>query len=539
MSRILLTAAALLGFAGLAGTAHALPDPTETHVFSCLRTVNLVWNDGSGTGNVSGRVYRPSTFENGACTTNWPAERLPLVVLAHGNGYAHTAYSYLAHHLALNGFVVATVNTGNLTDAWDRADKLITYTHGMYNFWADGIHLTNQVGLVGHSRGGEGVAAMAVRSKQQGRPWSVQAVVALAPTDAESPGIRLSLNATPALLVLHGTHDGDVVGRCTGGNPHPFCAGAAPTSDPGTGFSLYDRAGSIGLNSVVPGHWITKAMVSMAGGTHGCFSDQALPLFEGRGTLSCNAVRDVTAGYVNAFLRWQINNDPWQDWFDGTQTLPAVTANGVSVQQQFEGSFPRVLDDFETGTILVNNLGGPVNVVNVDMVEGPMWALDSQSPANGRHFSVPHDDTGSRIAWDGPAFLLKAVHWGVPFAQRNVTGFGFLSLRAAQMYSSLLNNTGATDFRIYLVDIAGNSASVDASSYGGVAQPDPFTLMTLEGTSGIVGGDYSKTTLATLRIPLTDFAGVDLANIDHVSLTFGNGGHPTGEILLDDLMFSD
>ena len=80
----------------------------------------------------------------------------------------------------------------------------------------------NNVGIVGHSRGGEAVIRAARINTAEALGWQIRAGVSIAPTDYHhygDPGVPL--------LVIYGSNDGDVAGTW----PDRTC------------FNIYDEAG--------------------------------------------------------------------------------------------------------------------------------------------------------------------------------------------------------------------------------------------------------------------------------------------------------
>ena len=84
----------------------------------------------------------------------------PLVVIVHGQGHDYQGYDYLLNHWAMNGFIAASiylVNAGGVQTGTDRA--LIMFEHLEILKTLFGSKAANNVGIMGHSRGGEGVAS--------------------------------------------------------------------------------------------------------------------------------------------------------------------------------------------------------------------------------------------------------------------------------------------------------------------------------------------------------------------------------------------
>lgn len=182
------------------------------------------------------------------------AERSPVVVLMHGRHGtcdlagvtevlgppcpeappavepvdSYTGYDYLAENLASHGYVVASLSANHINDhdndlsavgddsgATARARLLLSFLDDLRAVEAgEGPeplrHLKGKldlgrVGLMGHSRGGEGVARAATLNAEWPEPHALAAVFALAPTDFD----RHVVEGIP-LAVLLPYCDGDV-----------------------------------------------------------------------------------------------------------------------------------------------------------------------------------------------------------------------------------------------------------------------------------------------------------------------------------------
>jgi len=148
------------------------------------------------------------------------------------------------------------------------------------------------------------------------------------------------------------------------------------------------------------------------------------------------------------------------------------------------------------------------------------------------------------LAWDGPAELNASI----PSSKDDVRGFKNLAMDVAVNYFDPRNgNAGISDsaytrlaggsptdphaadqnFDVVLTDSHGKTASVAANNpaYG-------------TATEESVGTTRRHILLNELRIPLTDFSGVDLSSIRKVSLDFG-GETPSGSIQLANMRFQE
>jgi hypothetical protein len=509
-------------------------DPTVDLEYGCYYFGNYTWNDGSGAGNVSGRVYWPSD-----CSGSTPPGLHPLVLLMHGDGHSHLDYGYLMSHLARNGFIAATIsNSGsNLT----RAGQALTYLSFLRDHWTHRTHISNSIGLIGHSRGGEAVLTVARRIEELGLSHDVDAIISLAPTDnVEGGGLHESIEGgeSESYLVIYGTHDEDVLGPCISGTA-PSCSDAL--SEPfRSGFGLFDRAGVESGTEPLPIYddVVTRAMLFVQGANHNGFRSTCNIAMPPPGQLSCDEHKDVARGYMHAFLRWRLRGEaPYKDFFTGRWTPEAIAAAGTIVRTQYvEGYGRRVVDDFSDASFATNALGGSTWTGGVLQLahHGPLWQYSD---------TCPHDTRGAVVQWAPPGFApylrLSIPDTQTPFGDRHrdVREFEFLSIRAGQVHGSAYNaDETPKDFWIALSDASGATSSwVRASS----AAELPYPL-----TANLVNGFGQTATtvssaMSTVRVPLCRFAGVDLEDVTTISLWFTVPGSTSGELILDNLEFTD
>lgn len=142
----------------------------------------------------------------------------PLVLAVHGNftaGSSEEGFDYLGSALASRGYVVVSVdqnflNTGVIggaTQGLDQARPWLLHQH--LQLWHEsppipGLVDTSAIALLGHSRGGEAVAAAAATS-----PVPVHSVIALAPSDGLVSTTPVVLDDL-SYLTMAGSYDADV-----------------------------------------------------------------------------------------------------------------------------------------------------------------------------------------------------------------------------------------------------------------------------------------------------------------------------------------
>ncbi len=160
----------------------------------------------------------------------------PLIVVAHGNhdmkDFSDPGYEYLGRHLASRGFILASldmnfVNGGIRGENDARGWLFLKHLEAWREFSQDpenpfyGRVDMGNIGIMGHSRGGEAVGHAAAFNRLTHYPddatltwdfgFNINAVVAIAPVDGQyRPTNRLVPLEDINYLVFHGTHDGDV-----------------------------------------------------------------------------------------------------------------------------------------------------------------------------------------------------------------------------------------------------------------------------------------------------------------------------------------
>ncbi|MFN0244636.1 MAG: hypothetical protein ACKVWV_17250 [Planctomycetota bacterium] len=510
------------------------PDPTVQLEYGCYFFGNYVWNDASSAGNVEGRIYWPSS-----CETSTPPGVHPLVLLMHGDGHDQLDYGYLMSHLARNGFIAATISNGGTN--LERTGQALTFLSFIRNHWTHRLHVANNIGLIGHSRGGEAVLTLARRIGELGLSHNVNAIISLAPTDNDEGGggVHESLDGgeSESFLVIYGTDDEDVYGRCVSGTL-PGCGdpAGAPMR---TGFALYDRAGSEGGTEPFPVYddVVTKSMLFVERANHNRWRSTCTDGAIFDSLLSCDTHWNIAKGYMNAFLRWRLRGQKvFKNFFTGRWMPPAVEADGARIHTQYsEGYGRRVLDNFEQNTWQTNSLGGSVTSGGAIQVvlEGSTWGYEPTST---------HDTESLVVTWAPPG-LAPWLRWSIPngtTAQgarfRDVSDFGFFSFRAGQVFDSSFNAAETPkDLYVEFRDSGNNTSTwVRASDYAELPYPREAQVL----YAGILI-NVAKSAMNTVRIPICDVEGVDLENISEVRLYFSVPGSNSGELLIDNLEFAN
>ena len=449
----------------------------------------------------------------------------PLVVIVHGNGHDYTTYDFLLQHLAKNGFIAASIDNRYLSGG--------VLVHGMHglgranNFFQHltvlktkfGAKVRNDIGVMGHSRGGEAVVKIARLNQQRALGNNINALMSLAPTDQYGKEVLAGAFAKP-YFVLYGSRDGDVAGW------HPSLIGIPGFDWRMTGFSLWDRAAARA----------PKSMIFVYRATHNGFittnsdnpADQPLP----------EAMqKTIVQAYLTAFFRQHLRNERrWDGMFAGELKPASVAATGAEIYMQHRAPGGKTIDDFETaGTNWQSStIGGSVShggTLPVDPIKGRLFDYPPNSP--GLDPKSPHDSKGLKIWWDNTGGSLGRLAWTIPPAHKNVRRFGALSLRVTQKEAAPSNAaTQPQDFGVTLKDAAGHQRTIRATAFGAAPFPDQRST-----------SDLRKSAMTTIRIPLAMYTikcmgqpKVDLKEIVEFSLDFSLKSR--GEIEVDNIEFA-
>lgn len=441
----------------------------------------------------------------------------PLLVIVHGNSLdtnSYLGYNYLLDFWAKNGFIAASVHCDPGMAATGRARVLFQHINSLKAKF--GATLQNNIGIMGHSRGGEAVLAALRLNHNEALGNNFLAVICLAPSDWILQETMQQPWAVP-LQVIYGSMDGDI----TGGPPLPMQ----------TGFSIYDRAS--GAN---------KSMVFVYGSIHDRYNtvwgsgDLGFGHLGGTDfakVISQAAHQTIAQGYMTAFYRRQMRGETqWEGIFAGEWRPVAVDAadgGTVKTYHQYELAANRDVDDFDgahTATSWqTSTIGGAVTddgTLPAQPADDNLWTLDSSSP---------HQTGGLQLHWNSTAEHLR---FDLPAGQQDVSGFSVLSFRITQKNGSPSNVAGATqDLYVTLKSGNGKSRSIRAAAFDEIPYPDQRFFP-----------QFTKSAMRTVRIPLSSYKiaviftdPVDLTNL--VSISFDFGLRNAGEIEVDSIEFSN
>ncbi len=508
---------------------------------------------------VKAKVYAPQVI----------AARAPLVVLVHGRHAtcatatvqlltwpcpaavpeipSYRGYDRLGRNLASHGMVVVSIganginaNDGYLDDGGAAARAQLILEHlRRWKTWdaaaagspfgsrfVDRIDL-DRVGLMGHSRGGEGIAAAVQLNQRSSTRYGIKAAMALAPVDF---GRRVVGGVE--LGVILPACDGDV-SDLQGSSYYDDGRYATPGDSSSKMTALLYGANHNFFNTV----WTTgpgsfdDASFFGGGSPPGAPRDPCQP--GGPGRLSAAQQSQAGTALMAGFLRRSLQPDPsLQRFVTGAAPYPASTgparwsiayhapdrldveswSSPATYRRTASGQLTQV-----SGLLsgLVCNMEAEGNFGQPDGVR----VVATRCPSSG--YTAVVNDTGVLDAgWvrQGPFVRIPLAPAGV-----DVTGYDGVRMRVAVPQDSRNTTRAKQDFSVVLEDADGARASVAASA----------------GTNGLQRlnrGNVQHALLNGLRLPLASFSAIDLTRVRAVELRFDRTGG--GRLALADLAFT-
>jgi hypothetical protein len=490
---------------------------------------------------LTGDVHYPTDLANGP---------YPIVLFLHGNhetcyrgtdtayrwpcpsGFQplpnYTGYDYIAARLASYGFIVVSVSGNGVNVLGNQVDdtgmrqrgELLEKHLDLWHTWSTagggpfgsrfvGRVDFSRIGVMGHSRGGEGAVWQVIVDRARAAPYGIDAVLPLAPVDFT----RVTVNRVPLEVML------------------PYCDGDVSDLQ---GMHFFDDA-----RYKVVGDPAPKGTVTVMGANHNFFNTVWSP-----GGGYPGAFDDGSSACASRLTEQQQRTagslfitDYFRRYVGGTTSLDpewtgAVKPTGLAPAQARVTYLPPDLpaqrleiDRFgRSDTLTVDRLGGAVTTSGLTVKRwcpetfgmpcvGGSWTFTDV------HLPGPHQGI---LGWAGPA----RINFGIPQAYADVHGYSAVQFRVA-VNPAYRGNRGVAiqDMKVELADRSGNVADVAASQIDRAAlefQPGPLSL--------------SHFILNQLRFPLSMFHGVDLRDISSVRFVFG--ATERGVVNVADLAFT-
>jgi hypothetical protein len=538
-------------FGDTALTLSGFPGPIELHA-SITYPVDLASGPFPTVIFLHGR--HATCFQGSAAFLEWPCTsgRQPIP--------SFQGYNYISDILASHGFIVVSISANGINavdnsvfdlGALARAELIQKHLQILQTFNTtggdpfgtlfSGAMDLNNVGTMGHSRGGEGVVRHFLLNASLGSPFGVKAVFPLAPVDFNRPVLN---NASLDVML-------------------PYCDGDVSDLQ---GVHYFDDA-----RYNVPGDLARKHTTLVLGANHNFFNTIWTPgLFPagtaddwtafvpggtsnpwcgevtGNGRLSPEQQRGTGLAYIAGFFRLYLGGESvFLPMFKGAGLPPPSAMTTLIFQSYHAPDDPqsrldvnRLLDAINLST---NTLGGAViqsGLSPYDLCGGlapePRFCLPTEPNTRQPH-TTPSARAPTvrglsqlRFGWSD---LTAAYENKLPPGSRNVGGFAVLQFRVSVNYFDPRNTPGVSkDFAISLTDGSGNSAMTLVSSSSRVLFFPP-------GSSSLTDIPVPKIFLNTARIPLSAFSGVNLNNIRSIDFLFDQQAQ--GALFISDLAFAD
>ncbi len=479
---------------------------------------------------VWGHIWRPKTLAAG--------EKHPLIIFQHGNhgtcgtgsnprsddnvqyttqgtcppGYIvtpnHMGYAYIAERLASWGYYVVSINANRGITAGSPAagdgglnlarGRLILKHLSLLSQWDKNPGTTpasigadlagtidfGEIGMMGHSRGGEGVRAAYNQYLDAGSPWPAKilsplgfkGIFEIGPVDGQTSRV-LDANGVAWNVILP-MCDGDV-SNLQGMKPFDrmLAANNEGTASP---------KGMFGVWGANHNYFNTEWQESDSTGCRGAGNP---PLFETSGV--SGSAKQQTAGLhaLMGFFRGTVgkNKQPaFMKAYDPQYGLPESLDQVTHIGRAYADSAS------PTNTKVLENFTKPSGV----SLAGTPMTFDGATITHG---GAPEHDPALKtglVSWTATGQSLE-----IPVGGADATGMATLDVRVS-LKNVAASTATPTSFSIQLINADGTaSAKVSLKSY--------LELLT--------GGHVI---LDTARIPLADFAGANLSAIKSVKFTF-------------------
>jgi hypothetical protein len=377
----------------------------------------------------------------------------------------------------------------------------------------------DDIGLMGHSRGGEGVVKAALMNDGRDRPYGIRAVLPLAPTDFA----RATLPNTPMAVLL------------------PYCDGDVSNQQ---GQHFYDDT-----RYADAGDTAFRSSLMMMGANHNFFntewtpgvahapagddwSNNADPVCGNTAPSRLSAAEQYAAGtaYIAGFFRLVQGGErkllPLFDGSGGTagsagRTVVHTVAQSPVRDRVDVATFTSLpasvrVEGAATGAVCAGMLdrspqsGLPSCATTLTTSQAPSWTPATYAP------NVPSTPV-LRFSWTDGTGQVRAT---VPAGAKNLGRYDALTFRTA-----LDETAPSADLAVTVTDTGGGSRTVRVSEVSDALTRFPGTASPLP-----------KTWLRTVRIPTSSLTGVDLRAVRDVRIS-GAGG--AGAVYLADLAFSD
>lgn len=464
----------------------------------------------------------------------------PLILIVHGNHEMSAAsdqgYIYLGELLASHGFITASIDENFLNDSWMNVVQglddlvargwLILEHLKLWRQWNETqdhpffqkVDMSN-IGLIGHSRGGEAIAIAKILNPLNRYPgngniefdydFDIRALAAIAPIDGQFTlnGNKLALKNVD-YLVMHGSHDGDI---------RSF-----------EGAAQYHRI------HFTDDDYHFKTALYILGANHGQFNtiwgkkDVSPPVsafFELGSIMPAEEQQRIAQVYLTAFFNASLKQDKgylslFRNYRTGQQWLPQTDY----FNEFADSTFQYIDKERESLDLTKISLAGGTSIgENLDI-----WRQGEIVLKNGTNLGA-----GTFLGWTFqpenpiPSYILT-------LSEKNTLEILPESYLALTIANADYTEDNPIDFTIILTDIQNNSSKLALSEYADIQPPATPAIMKAPFLDPFYQPEYI---FQSILFPLKDFIAKNPAlnpsQLKNIVLQFDKT--PSGLIILDSI----
>lgn len=459
---------------------------------------------------------------------------------------SYEGYDYIAQTMASHGYIVISVSCNGI-NARDNSlgdygmqgrAELMQYHLNLWNTWnttgggpfgslfVGKLDLQN-IGTMGHSRGGEGVVYHALHNRALGSPYGIKAVLTLAPVDFN----RKVLTKTALMNIA------------------PYCDGDVSNLQ---GVHFYDDARYRDTTDETPKHNIV-----MMGANHNFFNTVWTP-----GSYIAGTADDWNGVYGSTDPHCGLGR-PGNRRYDTGMQKKAFNAYGCAFFRTYIGHdtsfapilnvddiFPPVSSTLDTDAVFVSYHAGRTLRLDINRTDTITSTLKNNlsdtvttsgliGPALcGGGFTSPACSISTYAAREPHkgstttrGLMQMKLHWNdttdwyqndIPTSYQDFSTYRSLKFRVSENFSEITSLPNL-NFSVQLIDSLGDSSAQEVAnnSYALFYQP------------GATTSQLPKVVFNTITIPLAGFTGIDLTKVRHIKFLFNKSD--TGSIVVSDI----
>lgn len=466
---------------------------------------------------------------------------------------SYRGYNYLAEHMASLGYIVISISANSISSTDNSTPdygmrgrgELLQHHLDLWNEWNTlggdpfgdlfvGKLDMDRIGTMGHSRGGEGVVEHALYNRELGDPYTIKAVITLAPVDFNRP----VLNGIPIMNIA------------------PYCDGDVSDLQ---GVHFYDDARYLDANDTTPKH-----NLMMIGANHNYFNtvwtpgefpagtaddwgyvdgsqsdDQCGSSAPGNGRYNPEKQRNALLAYAAAFFRVYVGGEnEFDPILKVEDVVPPVssTLDGDEIFMSYHAPSHKRIDVNRTDS----EAALETNTLDQAASENGLVTYNICGDDFGEQYCIgagagtaqePHNKNGG-VAILGLSQLEMRWNSGDDWYRNDIPSFmqDFSQFKSLQFRAAVNFDTSPADvalnFRVELTDNLGATSSLAVEDYSAALYFPP----------GDYGTTLPRTMHNTISVPIADFSGIDMTTIQYVRFLFNESA--SGAILISDLSLS-